>query len=129
MSHATIIAAHYRALSRRRGVAAVLSRGDATCDVEKVVLGRADSEAVTTKESRLAKDVQDIIVRVSDYKPTGPVSAPLKGDKLVATVADEVLTFEVRPPSGSQDHCRHADSQTKLYWRLFTKITKREPVV
>lgn len=129
MTFAADISNHWAALIAARGVAAVIVRGEDRCDVTRLLLARADAEAVTSRESRAEADRQDVIVAVSDYAPryAGPTTAtrPESGDQILVTVDGYDLTLEARPTGGSDRPARHTD-ETRQYWRISTKVVKRE---
>lgn len=119
MSFSATITGHWSTLLAVRGVSATITRAGVS-STATVLLARAEAEAVTNREARTEADAQDVIVRVSDYKFSNVVSAPAIGDRIVATVASVATTFEVRPSSVSEQHCRHTD-ETRSCWRIHTK--------
>lgn len=128
---ADIAAAHYATLRAARGYSAQIVRGEDQCEAV-VTLARSESDAVTSREVRLSKDLQDVLIAVADYRPgyAGPASAsvPRVGDQIIVNVSGETLTLEVRPRSASDMHCKHEDGQTKTEWRVYTKLVQREDV-
>jgi len=130
MSHDTIIAGHFATMLSSRGVSAVLSRGERSCAIDRVLLARTDREVTATNDARFVAGVQDVIIRAVDYAPRfdepAAITEPQSGDQIVVTDGGWLLTLEVKPRSGSQDVAIEID--TRQHWRVYTKIMRRERV-
>ena len=119
----TIIGSHYATLLRLRGKCAVITRGKSRGEAT-ILLARSDSEAVSSRETRVEADTQDVIVAVAEYLPKSVFGPPQLGDQISVQAGAYRLTLEVRPPSTSEQAATQDES--RLYWRIHTKIVKRE---
>ena len=108
------------ALRSIQGVPAIIKRGDTLSRPIKVILGRVDAIVTAEKSVRLEAKAQDILVKASDYKPTGEVSEPMANDRIIATINGKIVDFDVRPPSSSQK-CFEFSNPEGTELRIHTK--------
>ncbi|MBS0207229.1 MAG: hypothetical protein JSS49_30500 [Planctomycetes bacterium] len=99
MTLATAVLSHFRRLKRSNGISATVQRGEGDPVPVTIVLGATDSTTLTTRESYVSADMQDILIEVADYKPTGGVASdPEDGDVFTYDEAGQTLTVELQAP-------------------------------
>ena len=116
---ATAVLAHWTALKTTTGIEATVTRGATTIE-PTIVLGAADSEAISRRESIISAGRQDVLVAVEDYSDLGE---PADGDLFTYTEAGQTVTGEARP-TGSSTKCFELWRGSAVF-RVHLKITAR----
>lgn len=90
----------FEEMQQEEGVVVSLTRGATTLEGITVVLARTDGQAVTSRESIITSDSQDILIAASNYSE---LAEPQDGDQFC--FSDEngsSVTAEARPPNEGQ---------------------------
>jgi len=113
---------HFRRLKNSNGVLASITRGEVTLNDVTIVLGRCDSEALSSREVTAAADSQDILAEIADYgfDPREPQA----GDVFAYQQAGQTVTAEAMPVSETLPCFRRWQGGQVV--RVNCKITKRE---
>lgn len=93
----------FNTLQAIAGLSATINRSGATCPAV-IVPSNPDSEAQPGRTGAFGDEMQELLIAVSDYKPSGTKSDPQDGDQLayVEFVGGPTTTVELRPPADSQ---------------------------
>lgn len=113
------VAAHFTTLQGVAGVSATVTRG-ATTITPTIVLGAADSEAISRREAIISADRQDVMVAVADY---GDLTEPQEGDLFTYEEAGQTVTAEARP-TGATTKCFERWRGSAVF-NIHLKITGR----
>lgn len=113
----------FEELQDEEGILCSIVRTGVGTIVPKVVLGRTDSEAVSTREAVVSTDKQDVLVKAADY---GALGEPADGDQITYTEAEtgQLITLEARPPSNTEK-CFYRWHGGPVF-RIHCKVTGRE---